>query len=62
MPTSLIIGSGPAAAGAALALSVDQTQKIVVLDVEEAWRRTVGGFVTAWRQSPSPNGLTTRLA
>ena len=33
MPTSLIIGSGPAAAGAALALSADRTQKIVVLDV-----------------------------
>jgi choline dehydrogenase-like flavoprotein len=33
MPTSLIIGSGPAAAGAALALSRDRTQKIVVVDV-----------------------------
>ena len=33
MPTSLIIGSGPAAAGAALALASDPSQRIVVLDV-----------------------------
>ena len=33
MPTSLIIGSGPAAAGAALALSRDPDQWITVIDV-----------------------------
>ena len=33
MATSLIIGSGPAAAGVALALAADRTQKIVVLDI-----------------------------
>jgi choline dehydrogenase-like flavoprotein len=42
MPTSLIIGSGPAAAGAALALSRDPNQRITVIDVggelEEARR------------------------
>lgn len=44
MPTSLIIGSGPAAAGATLALAVDPTQKIMVLDVGgslEADRRRI---------------------
>jgi choline dehydrogenase-like flavoprotein len=44
MPTSLIIGSGPAAAGAALALATDRTQKIVVVDVGgslEADRRRI---------------------
>ena len=33
MSTSLIIGSGPAAAGAAIALAGDRSQKIVVLDI-----------------------------
>jgi choline dehydrogenase-like flavoprotein len=33
MPTSLIIGSGPAAAGAALALARDPSQRVTVLDV-----------------------------
>ena len=33
MPTSLIIGSGPAAAGAALALASDPSQKIIVVDI-----------------------------
>jgi choline dehydrogenase-like flavoprotein len=33
MPTSLIIGSGPAAAGAAMALARDPKQKIIVLDI-----------------------------
>ncbi len=33
MPTSLIIGSGPAAAGAALALSEDPAEEVTVVDV-----------------------------
>ncbi|MGO8872564.1 MAG: GMC oxidoreductase [Acidimicrobiales bacterium] len=33
MPTSLILGSGPAAAGAALALAQDPQQRITVLDI-----------------------------
>ena len=33
MPTALIIGSGPGAAGAALALAEDPTQQITVIDV-----------------------------
>ena len=33
MPTALIIGSGPAAAGAALALTSDPTQQVTVVDV-----------------------------
>jgi choline dehydrogenase-like flavoprotein len=33
MPTALIIGSGPGAAGAALALATDSSQKITVIDV-----------------------------
>ncbi len=33
MPTALIIGSGPAAAGAALALAADPAQQITVIDV-----------------------------
>ena len=33
MPTSLIIGSGPAAAGVALALADDPRQQITVLDI-----------------------------
>ncbi len=33
MPTSLIIGTGPAAAGAALALAVDPEEQITVLDI-----------------------------
>ena len=43
MPTSLIIGSGPAAAGAALALSRDPAQLITVVDV--------GGELEAERKS-----------
>ena len=33
MPTALIIGTGPGAAGAALALSADPTQQVTVIDV-----------------------------
>ena len=33
MPTALIIGSGPGAAGAALALAADPAQQITVIDV-----------------------------
>jgi choline dehydrogenase-like flavoprotein len=33
MPTALIIGSGPAAAGAALALAADSTYQVTVIDV-----------------------------
>ncbi len=33
MPTSLIIGSGPGAAGAALALTADPSQQVTVIDV-----------------------------
>src|ERR1700738_436534 len=33
MPTSLIIGSGPAAAGAAMALSRHPDQRVTVLDI-----------------------------
>ena len=61
MSTCLIIGSGPAAAGAALALAVDPTQKIVVLDVGEALKPTADGFVTPWHRPPRPNGLMKRL-
>jgi choline dehydrogenase-like flavoprotein len=43
MPTALIIGSGPGAAGAALALAEDPTQRITVIDV--------GGVLEAELQS-----------
>jgi len=50
MPTSLILGSGPAAAGAALALARDPRQRITVLDVggtleapHDAARQTMAG-------------------
>ena len=33
MPTALIIGSGPAAAGAALALTAGPAQEVTVVDV-----------------------------
>ena len=33
MSTALIIGSGPAAAGAALALTADSAQQVTVIDV-----------------------------
>jgi len=33
MPTALIIGSGPGAAGAALALTADPAQQVTVVDV-----------------------------
>ncbi len=36
MPTALIIGSGPAAAGTALALAADPAQEIAVIDVGES--------------------------
>src|ERR1700722_16538933 len=43
MPTSLIIGSGPAAAGVALALATRRDQRITVIDV--------GGGLESDRQS-----------
>jgi choline dehydrogenase-like flavoprotein len=59
MPTALIIGSGPAAAGAALALADDPTQQVTVIDVGQCLepdlqqvRRTLAGTEEgAW--SPS---------
>ena len=46
MPTSRIIGSGPAAAGVALALPrCDQSQKIIVVDIGGfPWKRIVDAY------------------
>ncbi len=55
MPTSLIIGSGPAAAGAAMALARDPHQEITVLDIGgrlEAEREALRGAMAS-----SPEGL-----
>ena len=60
MPTSLIIGSGPAAAGAARSPR-DRTQKIVVLDIGgslEADRRRIRDRIA---QQPSRIGPKTVL-
>jgi ferredoxin len=50
MPTALIIGSGPGAAGAALALAADPAQQIIVIDVgstlEPDLRSTLDGLAT----------------
>ena len=56
MPTSLIIGSGPAAAGAALALARDPEQRITVLDVGATLEEPTTRPVAYWRTSPSPSG------
>jgi choline dehydrogenase-like flavoprotein len=68
MPTSLILGSGPAAAGAALALARDPQQRITVLDVggtleapQDAARQVMAGQPeTEW--SPSDLRLISRHA
>lgn len=68
MPTSLILGSGPAAAGAALALARDPEQRITVLDVggtleaprDAAHQALAGQPEAAW--SPSDLRLISRHA
>ena len=61
MPTALIIGSGPGAAGAALALAADPAQQITVIDVggtlEPELRSTVGRLATTAEGSWSPADL-----
>ena len=58
MPTALIIGSGPAAAGAALALAADPTQQVTVIDVgatlEPDLRSALGRLATTEEGSWSP--------
>jgi ferredoxin len=58
MPTALIIGSGPAAAGAALALAADPTQRVTVIDVgatlEPDLRSALGRIATTAEGSWSP--------
>ncbi len=55
MPTALIIGSGPGAAGAALALAADPTQQVTVIDVgatlEPELRSTLGRLSTEGERS-----------
>ena len=61
MPTALIIGSGPGAAGAALALAADPAQQITVIDVggtlEPELRSAVGRLATTDEGSWSPADL-----
>ncbi len=61
MPTALIIGSGPAAAGAALALAADSSQQITVVDVGESLeldlRSTVQRLAASDERSWSPADL-----
>ncbi len=58
MPTALIIGSGPGAAGAALALAADPSQQITVIDVggtlEPDLRSALGRLATTPEESWSP--------
>ena len=58
LPTALIIGSGPAAAGAALALAADPTQQVTVIDVgatlEPDLRSALGRLATTREESWSP--------
>lgn len=58
MPTALIIGSGPAAAGAALALAADPRQQVTVIDVgatlEPDLRLTLGRLTTTAEASWTP--------
>ena len=62
MPTALIIGSGPGAAGAALALTADPTQQVTVIDVgstlEPDLRSTLDrlGTIDEGRWSPEDVG------
>ena len=61
MPTALIIGSGPGAAGAALALAADPAQQIIVIDVggtlEPELRSTLGRLAATAEGSWSPADL-----
>ena len=61
MPTALIIGSGPGAAGAALALAADPAQRITVIDVggtlEPELRSTLDRLVATPEASWSPADL-----
>ena len=61
MPTSLIIGSGPGAAGAALALAADPAQRITVIDVggtlEPELRSTLGRLAATPEASWLPADL-----
>ena len=61
MPTSLIIGSGPGAAGAALALAADPDQRITVIDLggtlEPELRSTLGRLAVTPEASWSPADL-----
>ncbi len=61
MPTALIIGSGPAAAGAALALAADPSQQITVVDVGESLepelRSTVQRLAASDEGSWSPSDV-----
>ena len=58
MPTALIIGSGPGAAGAALALAADPAQQVTVIDVggtlEPDLRSTLDRLATTSEGSWSP--------
>ena len=58
MPKALIIGSGPAAAGAALALAADPTHQVTVIDVgatlDPDLRSTLGRLATTAEGSWSP--------
>ena len=61
MPTALIIGSGPAAAGAALALTADPAQHVTVIDagatLEPDLRSAVGRLATTAEGSWSPGDV-----
>ncbi len=61
MPTALIIGSGPGAAGAALALAADPAQQIIVIDVggtlEPELRSTLGRLAATAEGSWAPADL-----
>ena len=61
MPTALIIGSGPGAAGAALALAADPAQRITVVDVggtlEPELRTTLGLLAATPEASWNPADL-----
>lgn len=61
MPTALIIGSGPAAAGAALALAADPAQQVTVIDVgatlEPDLRSALGRLTTTEEGSWSPSDV-----
>jgi choline dehydrogenase-like flavoprotein len=65
MPTSLIIGSGPAAAGAALALAADETQRIIVVDVGgnlEEDRRAIRDSIASTAEAEWPQNYIDTIA